>query len=70
MTTCRFNTGVAQHHFCRHCGIHSFSVPRSDPDEIDVNARCLDGVDPARLAITHFDGQHWEAAMQARQPSR
>ena len=34
-----------KHHFCRHCGIHSFYVPRSDPDKIDVNVRCLEGVD-------------------------
>ncbi len=25
------------------CGVHPFYVPRSDPDKIDVNARCLDG---------------------------
>jgi hypothetical protein len=63
LTTYRFNTGVAQHHFCRHCGVHSFSVPRSDPDKIDVNVRCLDGVEPARLRVTPFDGRHWEEAM-------
>ena len=27
------------------CGVHPFYVPRSDPDKIDVNARCLDGFD-------------------------
>jgi hypothetical protein len=63
LTTYRFNTGVAQHHFCRHCGVHSFYVPRSDPDKIDVNVRCLDGVEPARLRVTPFDGRHWEEAM-------
>jgi hypothetical protein len=66
LTTYRFNTGVAQHHFCRHCGIHSFYVPRSDPDKIDVNARCLDGVDLDALEITRFDGQHWEGSMRRR----
>ena len=66
LTTYTFNTGVAQHHFCRHCGIHSFYVPRSDPDKIDVNARCLDGVDPRTLAAEPFDGRHWEAAMERR----
>src|SRR5580698_1337018 len=60
LSTYRFNTGVAQHHFCKHCGIHSFYVPRSDPDKIDVNARCLDGVDAAGLAVVAFDGQNWE----------
>src|SRR6185369_349736 len=49
LTTYRFNTGVAKHTFCRTCGIHPFYVPRSDPDKVDVNARCLDGVDVAQL---------------------
>ena len=47
LTTYRFNTGTAQHTFCATCGIHPFYVPRSDPDKIDVNVRCLDGVDLA-----------------------
>lgn len=66
----RFNTGVAQHRFCRHCGIHSFYVPRSDPDKIDVNVRCLDGVDPAGLSISRFDGQNWETSMAGHVPWR
>ena len=66
LTTYTFNTGVAKHHFCRHCGIHSFYVPRSDPDKIDVNARCLDDVDPRALRAEPFDGRHWEAAMSRR----
>jgi hypothetical protein len=66
LTTYTFNTGVAQHHFCRHCGIHSFYVPRSDPDKIDVNARCLDGVDYRTLPIEAFEGREWEAAMARR----
>ena len=66
LATYTFNTGVAKHHFCRHCGIHSFYVPRSDPDKIDVNARCLDGVDPRALATEPFDGREWEAAFARR----
>jgi hypothetical protein len=68
LATYRFNTGVAQHHFCRTCGIHSFYVPRSDPDKIDVNVRCLDGVDLSKIALTHFDGQNWEEALAKRDP--
>ena len=66
----RFNTGAADHRFCRVCGIHAFYVPRSDPDKIDVNARCLDGVDPRALAPAAFDGRNWEAAMQREVPWR
>jgi len=59
LSTYRFNTGVAEHRFCRVCGIHPFSRPRSHPGSYDVNARCLDdGCD--FLAITSFDGRNWE----------
>src|SRR5262245_51715769 len=37
LSTYTAGTGIAQHHFCRHCGIHSFYVPRSDPHKFDVN---------------------------------
>lgn len=70
LATYTFNTGVAKHHFCRHCGIHSFYVPRSDPDKIDVNARCLDGLDVSTLPVSRFDGQNWEESMRSRPPWR
>lgn len=66
LTTYRFHTGVAQHHFCRTCGVHSFYVPRSDPDKVDVNLRCVEGVDLAALPLERFDGVNWERAMGAR----
>ena len=64
LTTYTFNTKVARHTFCRTCGIHPFYVPRSDPDKIDVNVRCLDGVDVSRLRPQPFDGRHWEEAIK------
>ena len=64
LTTYQFNTKTAKHTFCRHCGMHPFYVPRSDPDKIDVNARCLDDVDPARLRPRQFDGRNWEQSIQ------
>ena len=70
LTTYQFNTKVAKHTFCKVCGVHPFYVPRSDPDKIDVNVRCLDGVDLAALSIKHFDGRHWEEAIQAKVPWR
>ena len=59
-----FNTGIAKHTFCRRCGIHPFYTPRSHPDHVDVNVRCLDGVDISSLRVDHFDGQHWEENVQ------
>jgi hypothetical protein len=70
LTTYTFNTGSAKHTFCRHCGMHPFYVPRSDPDKIDVNVRCIDDVDLASLLPQVFDGRNWEAAMQKRVPWR
>jgi hypothetical protein len=70
LTTYRFNTGTAQHTFCATCGIHPFYMPRSDPDKIDVNVRCLDGVDIEALSVKVFDGQHWEQSMAGRVPWR
>ena len=66
LATYRFNTGVAQHTFCRHCGVHPFYVPRSHPDMIDINVRCLDGVDVGSLRAQSFDGRDFEAAIESR----
>jgi hypothetical protein len=62
LRTYTFGTGVAQHHFCIHCGIKSFYVPRSNPDGFSINVRCLDGYPDLAMDITSFDGRHWEAA--------
>ena len=55
-----FNTGIAKHYFCGRCGIKSFYVPRSHPDGISVNARCLDPGTVDSVTIEPFDGRHWE----------
>jgi hypothetical protein len=60
LTTYTFNTGVAQHRFCRVCGIKSFYIPRSNPDGVSVNVRCLDPETVALVRITDFDGRNWE----------
>jgi len=70
LTTYQFNTKVAKHTFCKHCGMHPFYVPRSDPDKIDVNVRCLDGVDLDAFSVKTFDGKNWEAAMEKPVPWR
>jgi hypothetical protein len=50
-----FNTGTAKHRFCSHCGVKSFYVPRSNPDGVDVNLRCIDAGTIVSVAITPFD---------------
>ncbi|HUA53368.1 MAG TPA: GFA family protein [Candidatus Sulfotelmatobacter sp.] len=71
LTTYTFNTGTAKHTFCRHCGIHPFYHPRTDPENYSVNARCLDAYDPATMRPGRsFDGQHWEAAFARQSAAR
>ena len=60
-----FNTGAAKHRFCRYCGIKSFYIPRSHPDGVDVNVRCLDAGSVAGIDITAFDDADRDAATAA-----
>ncbi len=60
-----FNTGTARHRFCRVCGIKAFYVPRSNPDGIDVNVRCIDSATIAGVDITAFDDNDRSAATAA-----
>ena len=62
LSTYTFGTGIAKHTFCRRCGMHAFYTPRSHPDKIDVNVRCLEGVELTTLKIASFDGRNWEHA--------
>ena len=68
LTNYQFNTGTAKHTFCSACGIHAFYVPRSDPDKIDVNVRCLDDVEIVAIKPHTFDGKNWEQSMAGRVP--
>lgn len=68
LATYTFNTGAAKHLFCRVCGIKSFYVPRSHPDGVDVNVRCLDPATRVSLAVTPFDGRRWEDAAGSLAP--
>ena len=60
LVTYTFNTGVAQHYFCSHCGIKSFYVPRSHPDGISVNANCLERSSIQSVTTVPFDGESWD----------
>ena len=62
LSTYTFNTAVAQHYFCSQCGVKSFYIPRSHPDGVSINARCLDGGTVESMTVTPFDGRDWETA--------
>ncbi|MFT5414762.1 MAG: hypothetical protein ACI915_001073 [Gammaproteobacteria bacterium] len=65
ITHYQFNTRLADHQFCRICGIKSFYIPRSHPHGFSVNVHCLD---PDTFNVAHiekFDGRHWEASIDS-----
>jgi hypothetical protein len=71
LTEYRFNTGIARHLFCRHCGVKSFYVPRSNPDGYSVNVRCLDPSTIEHLDVELFDdGDRAAAEKRLRDRSR
>lgn len=60
LTTYSFNTHVAKHFFCATCGVKSFYIPRSHPDGISVNVRCIDSDTIESISVKPFDGRDWE----------
>ena len=56
LATYVFGSGVAQHHFCRQCGIYPFHQTLRKPGHYRVNLGCVDGVDSLALPVEVFDG--------------
>lgn len=53
----QFDTKVAEHYFCKRCGIYTFHVTFRKPGHFRVNLGCIDGVDTESLEYTLFDGK-------------
>ena len=68
LSTYTFDTHEAKHLFCKTCGIKSYYIPRSHPDGISVNARCLDGSTINSVSIEQFDGKNWEENIDKLKP--
>ena len=60
LATYRFNTNTAEHHFCTVCGIYTHHKRRSNPNQLGVNAACLEGVSPFdfRELVVHDGHRH------------
>jgi hypothetical protein len=56
----QFGTLTSKNTFCPQCGISAFRRSRSNPEDVDINVRCLDGVDVDALTIDRFDGRGWD----------
>lgn len=54
----QFDTKIARHYFCQHCGIYPFHETMRTPGYYQVNLGCLEGVDPLSLEFDVFDGKH------------
>ncbi|MBV8679945.1 MAG: GFA family protein [Aquitalea sp.] len=52
----RWNTGIARHFFCKHCGIYTFHRKRAMPDHYGVNIHCLDDFDYRHLPVCAAEG--------------
>lgn len=55
----RFNRHIVAHRFCKTCGIHTHgegALPDGTP-VLALNLRCVEGLDPESLTLTHYDGR-------------
>ena len=67
LATYRFNTGTAEHHFCKTCGIYTHHKRRSNPNQLGVNVACLEGVSPFDFReVVVYDGELHPADNQGR----
>ena len=59
VTDYQFGKMHIHHFFCSTCGIKPFGrgAGPDGTEMVAINIRCLDGVDPATVAIHHFDGK-------------
>jgi hypothetical protein len=60
LSTYSFNTHTAKHFFCTTCGVKSFYIPRSHPEGVSVNVRCIDSDTVESMSVQPFDGRDWE----------
>ena len=51
----RWNTGEAEHFFCKHCGVYTHHVMRGATDFIGVNMACIEGVSVFELEPVPVD---------------
>ena len=46
LSSYRFNTNIAEHFFCKTCGIYTHHNRRTDPNGVGINIGCIDAIDP------------------------
>ena len=46
LSSYKFNTMIAEHFFCKICGIYTHHYRRSDPNGAGINIGCIDQINP------------------------
>ena len=46
LTLYQWNTKIAEHYFCKTCGIYTHHKRRSNPNQYGINIACIEGVNP------------------------
>ena len=55
LTSYKFNTMIAEHFFCKTCGIYTHHNRRSDPDGAAINIGCIDAINPFAYEAEFID---------------
>lgn len=62
LSTYTFTDATARHHFCSECGNAPFSMPRAHPGSVDVNVRCIEGIDFSSIRVDYAESKLRQAA--------
>lgn len=58
VSTYWWRSATGGQHFCPNCGIAILRTSTLYPPPVSVNARCIEGIEVAKLNIRQFDGRH------------
>jgi hypothetical protein len=65
LTLYQWNTRVAKHYFCKHCGIYTHHQPRTRPDMVGINIGCIDDIDPQSVKVERAEGSKLSGSREA-----
>ena len=55
LSSYKFNTFIAEHFFCKTCGIYTHHNRRSDPNGAAINIGCIDTINPFDYEVEFID---------------
>ena len=55
LSSYKFNTMLAEHFFCKTCGIYTHHNRRTDPNGVGINIGCIDQIDPFEYEADFID---------------